>query len=132
GVGLDATVFTPEVDLKFVNDTPYYLLMESVFRGADASLSILLFSTSTGRTVIKDGPVLSNVVPHGPTKYQENPAFAPGQQRQVGYAVDGVDVHVYRTIMQDGKVVVNHEDFYSHYLPWSEVFEVVPGFAPHT
>ena len=28
------------------------------------------------------------------------------------------------------KVVVNHEDFFSHYLPWSAVFEVAPGYVP--
>jgi len=131
-VGLDATVYGPIVDLKFVNDTPYYLLIESIFRDADRSLTIKFFSTDTGRVVTKDGPYLSNVVPHGATKYTENADLAPGQSRQVDYAVDGVDVHVYRTIRQNGQIVVNHEDFFSHYLPWSAVFEVAPGFAPKT
>jgi len=27
--GLDATVYVPLVDLKFINDTPYWLLMET-------------------------------------------------------------------------------------------------------
>ena len=29
GPGLDATVFAPEVDFKFKNDTPYHLLIET-------------------------------------------------------------------------------------------------------
>jgi vancomycin resistance protein YoaR len=129
-VGLDATVYNPVVDLKFVNDTPYYILIESIFRDADRALTIKFFSTNTGRTVTKEGPVLSNPVPHGPTKYTESADLVGGQSRQVDYAVDGVDVHVYRTIKQDGKVIVDHEDFFSHYLPWSAVFEVAPGMAP--
>src|SRR5260221_45929 len=132
GVGLDATVYNPIVDFKFTNDTPYYLLMESVYRANEQSLTFKFYSTATGRVVTKDGPTLSNVVPHGPNHYQENKDLAPGQQRQVDYAVDGVDAHVYRTITLNGQVIVNREDFYSHYLPWSAVFQVAPGHAPQT
>ncbi len=130
GVGLDATVYGPIIDLKWVNDTPYYLLITSVYKPTEQSLTIRFYSTSTGRIVTKDGPTLSNPVPHGPTKYQESADLAPGQSRQVDYAVDGVDAHVYRTIKQNDQVVVSREDFYSHYLPWSAIFQVAPGFAP--
>jgi len=130
GVGLDATVYGPIIDLKWVNDTPYYLLMTSTYRPNEQSLTFKFYSTSTGRQVIKEGPTLSNVVPHGPTKYQESADLKPGQQRQVDYAVDGVDAHVYRTIKLNGQIIVNREDIYSHYLPWSAIFQVAPGYAP--
>ena len=132
GVGLDATVYSPIIDLKFVNDTPYYLLMESFFKPSDQSLTFKFFSTSTGRVVTKDGPTLSNPVPHGPTKYQESADLRPGQQRQVDYAVDGIDAHVYRTIKVGDQVIVNREDFFSHYLPWAAIFQVAPGYAPNS
>ncbi len=130
GVGLDATVYGPIIDLKWVNDTPYYLLITTTYRPAEQSLTVKLYSTSTGRIVTKEGPTLSNPVPHGPTKYQESADLAPGQSRQVDYAVDGVDAHVYRTIKQGDQVIVSREDFYSHYLPWSAIFQVAPGMAP--
>lgn len=130
GVGLDATVYGPIVDLKFTNDTPYYLLMESYFEPATQSLTFKFYSTSTGRVVTKDGPTLTNQVPHGPAVYQESADLAPGQTRQVDYAVDGVDAHVYRTIKQNGQIIVNKEDFYSHYLPWQAVFQVARGAGP--
>ncbi len=130
GVGLDATVYSPIIDLKFVNDSPYYLLMESVYRANEQSLTFRFYSTSTGRVVTKDGPTLGNTVPHGATRYQETQGLRPGEQKQVDFAVDGVDVHVYRTITQNGQVIVNHEDFFSHYLPWSAIFQVAPGYAP--
>ena len=47
--GLDATVYFPLVDLKFVNDTPYWLLMETYVYGY--SLTWKFYSTSDGRTV---------------------------------------------------------------------------------
>jgi vancomycin resistance protein YoaR len=130
GVGLDATVYGPIIDLKFVNDTPYYLLLTSSYKAADQSLTFRFYSTSMGRVITKDGPTLSNVVPHGPPKYQESSDLSPGQQRQIDFPVDGVDVHVYRTIRQNGQVITNREDFFSHYLPWSAIFQVAPGFAP--
>jgi vancomycin resistance protein YoaR len=130
GVGLDATVFGPIIDLKWVNDTPYYILITSTFRPTEQSLTIKFFSTNSGRVVVKDGPTQSNFVPHGPTKYQETSDLRPGQSRQVDYAVDGVDVHVYRTIKKGDQIIVNKEDIFSHYLPWSAIFQVAPGMAP--
>ena len=47
--GLDATVFIPVVDLKFTNDTPYWLLMETYV--TDSSITWKFYSTSDGRTV---------------------------------------------------------------------------------
>lgn len=122
GAGLDATVYSPQVDMLFTNDTPYYLLIEEFFDPAQQSLTFKLYSTSSGRVVTKDGPYISNPVPHGATVYQDSTDIAPGQLEQVDYAVDGSDVHVYRTITQNGKVLVNREDFFSHYLPWQAIF----------
>lgn len=130
GVGMDATVYSPIIDLKFVNDTPYYLLMESYYSPDKQSLTFKFYSTGTGRVVSKDGPTLSNVVAHGPPKYSESKDVRPGETRQVDYAVDGVDVRVYRSITQNGTAIVSREEFYSHYLPWSSQFLVAPGYAP--
>jgi vancomycin resistance protein YoaR len=130
GVGMDATVFAPIVDFKFTNDTAHYLLMETYYDGNAQSLTVKLFSTSSGRIVSKDGPTLSKPVPHGPAIYEETPELRPGQSRQVDYAVDGIDARVWRTIKKDGQVIVNKEEFYSHYLPWSARFQVARGAAP--
>lgn len=130
GVGLDATVYSPLIDLKFVNDTPYHLLMEAYFDPAKQSLTFKFYSTSVGRIVTMDGPRLSNPVPHGPPKYTESADLRPGQTRQIDYAVDGIDARVYRTVKQGETVLINNEEFYSHYLPWSAQFLVAPGAAP--
>ncbi|MFN8421054.1 MAG: VanW family protein [Anaerolineae bacterium] len=130
GVGLDATVYSPIIDLKFVNDTPYYLLMESYYQPEKQSLTFKFYSTGTGRVVTKTGPTLSNSVPHGKPKYTESTDLKPGQTQQVDYAVDGVDVRVFRTITQNGQTIVSDEEFYSHYLPWSAQFLVAVGYAP--
>jgi hypothetical protein len=74
---------------------------------------------------------LSNVVPHGKPKYTESPSVRPGETRQVDFAVDGVDARVWRTIRSlDGQILVNNEEFFSRYVPWSAQFLVAPGYAP--
>jgi vancomycin resistance protein YoaR len=130
GVGMDATVYSPIIDFKFVNDTPYHLLMEAYYSPEKQSLTFKYYSTGTGRVVQKEGPTLSNVIGHGPAKYTESNDVRPGETRQIDYAVDGVDARVYRTVTQNGQVIVSREEFYSHYLPWSSQFLVAPGYAP--
>lgn len=130
GVGLDATVFSPYVDLKFVNDTPYHLLMEAYFNPTEQSLTFKFYSTGVGRMVTVTEPVLSNPVRHGPAVYTESETLRSGQQRQIDSAVDGVDVMVLRTVTQEGRTVVADEELFSHYLPWSTQIMVAPGEAP--
>ncbi len=129
GAGMDATVFSPLVDLKFINDTPYYLLIETYFNPTRATLTFKFYSTSMNRRVDKKGPFTSNVTPHGPTVYEVNPALRPGQRRQVDYAVNGADVVVRRQVYQDG-VLIREDSFLSHYLPWQAVVQVAPGGLP--
>lgn len=130
GVGMDATVYSPIIDLRFVNDTPHHLLMEAYYNATEQSLTFKFYSTSVGRVVNVRGAVLTNPVPHGPPVYTESNTMRAGQQRQIDDPVDGVDARVYRTITQNGQVVVNEEEFYSHYLPWSAQILVAPGEAP--
>ncbi len=54
GDGLDATVFPGEQDLKFVNDTPNYLLMEATHDGTIATIK--LYGESDGRSTTLVGP----------------------------------------------------------------------------
>jgi vancomycin resistance protein YoaR len=43
--GLDATVYIPLVDLKFTNDTPYWLLMETYINRTASRLTWKFYST---------------------------------------------------------------------------------------
>ncbi|MBN1285777.1 MAG: VanW family protein [Anaerolineae bacterium] len=129
GAGMDATVFEPLVDLKFINDTPYYLLIETYFNAAKATLTFKFYSTGMNREIVKEGPFTSNVTPHGPPVYEVNAALRSGQRRQVDYAVNGADVTVRRLVYQDGRLL-RTDIFTSHYLPWQAVIQVAPGEVP--
>jgi vancomycin resistance protein YoaR len=128
GPGMDATVYSPVVDFRFLNDTDYHLLIETYVDVNRSSVTFKFYSTDTGRTVQKFGPNIRNVKPAPPAIYRANGNLAPGQVRQVDYAVSGADVYVYRTIRDaDGNILVDKEEFFSRYLPWPAQFEVAPG-----
>jgi vancomycin resistance protein YoaR len=126
GPGMDATVFSPIVDFRFQNDTPYHLLIETYVRPASSEVSFRFYSTSMNRRVVKEGPIVTNAEAPPPPVYRANPDFAPGQVEQVDYAVGGAEVFVYRTIYVGDEVVVDREEFYSRYIPWPAQFQVAP------
>jgi len=126
GPGLDATVFVPEVDFKFKNDTPYHLLIETYTNTDVGRLTFKFYSTSDGRQVTVSDPIVENVKPHGPDIIEEDPTLPAGERKQVDYAVDGADVTVKRTVMRDG-LVVSEDVVFTRYLPWQAIFRVGTG-----
>jgi len=124
--GLDATVFTPVVDFRFTNDTPYWLLMETYVNAEARKLTWKFYSTSDGRTVEWDTTGLQNTVEPPEPLYQENPDLGRGEIRQVDWEAEGADVTVFRTVSRDGQVYFQ-DQFSTHYLPWRAVYEYGPG-----
>ncbi len=122
--GLDATVFAPEVDFVFTNDSPYWLLMETY--PTKTSLTWKFYSTSDGRTVDWTTSGLENVVTPPDPLYTENPDLSKGEIKQVDWAVDGADVSVTRTVRRDG-VVIHDDVFNTHYIAWQAKYEYGPG-----
>jgi len=124
--GLDATVFLPLVDFQFVNDTPYWLLMETYFKPNSRSLTWKFYSTSDGRSVEWETSGPTNVVEAPEPVYEENAELASGEIRQVDWAAEGADVTVLRTVYRGG-VAIFTDSFITHYLPWADVYQYGPG-----
>ncbi len=124
--GLDATVFVPIVDLKFTNDTPYWLLMETYVSPSNSSITWKFYSTSDNRRVEWTTTGATNVVPAPEPLYRENPDLPSGTIKQVDWAADGADVTVNRTVYRGDQVYLQ-DQIYTHYEPWQNVFEYGPG-----
>ncbi len=124
--GLDATVYVPLVDFKFTNDTNNWLLMETYVNVTGRSLTWKFYSTSDGRTVEWATTGLQNRVEPPKPLYQENPALAKGEIKQVDWAVDGADVTVTRTVLR-GDTTIHEDVFRTRYQPWRAVYEYGPG-----
>ena len=123
GPGLDATVFVPQVDFRFVNDRPYWLLMETYIYGTQ--LLWKFYSTSDGRTVEISPPEISNEEEAEEPLYVENPDLKKGEIKQVDWEADGMEVLVERTVYRDGEVLFS-DIVKTEYQPWRAVYEYGP------
>jgi vancomycin resistance protein YoaR len=124
--GLDATVFVPLVDFKFVNDTPNWLLMETYVNERARKLTWKFYSTSDGRSVEWDTSGVQNVVSPPPPQYIENPKLDAGEIEQIDWEVEGADVTVTRVVYRNGEVYFQ-DQFVTHYEPWRAIYEYGPG-----
>ncbi len=129
GPGLDASVFSPVVDFKFKNDTPYHILIEAYANDAAGRLTFKFYSTNDGRQVTISAPIVENVIPHPADKIEEDPTLAVGVRQQVDYAADGADVTVTRTVTRGGQVI-SEDRVFTRYQPWQAIFKVGTGGAP--
>jgi vancomycin resistance protein YoaR len=64
--GFDSTVYPGVVDLRFINDTPGYILIESGVEGSKISFEI--YGKNDGRKVKIDGPYQYDISPNGSMK----------------------------------------------------------------
>jgi vancomycin resistance protein YoaR len=61
--GMDASVYVPQPDLKFKNNTPGYILIQTKIE--DTNLIFNFYGTDDGRKIIIDGPKIIEKQPNG-------------------------------------------------------------------
>ncbi len=122
GPGLDATIYTGVSDLKFMNDTGHWLLMEAVADESAQVLSVRLYGTKPNRSVSVRGPDVENVVapPDEPVIVTDSSEPA-GTVKQTDHARKGMDITVYRVITENG-VEKPPEPFFTRFKAWPNVF----------
>ncbi len=122
-VGLDATIYTPDVDFRFKNDAPTALLIETKTDLAASSITFRFYGTKTGRTVEMEGPVVDKVVEPGPPIYKKDTLLPKGTTRQVEIARQGSDVTLVRIVKEGGKVI-GREEFKTQFVPTQATYLV--------
>lgn len=125
--GLDAAIFQPTADFRFLNDTPYHLLIETSVFPSTQSIQFRFYSTNPGRQVVLEGPVVKDVVPSLPTLFEANAHLQLGQEQYVDWAKEGADVIFTRTILDSAGNEIREDTIYTHYQPWAAVVQVAPG-----
>jgi vancomycin resistance protein YoaR len=121
--GLDATIYTPDIDFKFRNDTDHYLLIQTKTDMEAGTLTFQFYGTSPGREVIVGQPEEKNLVKHGPPIYEEDPTLPQGIIKQVDWAKDGMEVTVTR-VVKEGETIIHQDEIFSQYQPWRAVYRV--------
>jgi vancomycin resistance protein YoaR len=122
GPGMDATIYTGVQDLKFMNDTGHWLLMEASADDAAQVLTVRLYGTRPNRTVMVKGPDIDNVVPapDDPIVVTDN-ALPAGTVKQTDHARKGMDITVYRVITENG-TQKPPEPFFTRFKAWPNVY----------
>ena len=119
--GYDATVFFPTVDLKFKNDTPDHILIQTKADTKANSLEIELYGTADGRIATTSNHRLWDVNPPPPDLYQDDPTLPSGTIKQVDWKAWGAKAKFDYKVTQDG-VTIFEKTFYSNFKPWQNVF----------
>ncbi len=132
-VGYDAVVAPDrDWDLRFMNNTGKYLLLETHMEPIRQELYIYVYGPKLGWSVAVDKlGKISKSIPHGPRVTRVDPSMVPGQERQTQFAHDGAVTDVRRTVSYPhGKVSV--DDIHTVYEPWDAVVVVGPNAPPKT
>jgi len=97
--GLDATVYPPSVDLKFVNDSGAHILMQTLTIGNNAYWNY--YGTNDNREIHMIGPYYSNWKKAPATKTEYTTNLAPGETTMLGHSVPGLNATWYRQVEYD-------------------------------
>ncbi|MBI2327158.1 VanW family protein [Candidatus Curtissbacteria bacterium] len=124
--GLDATVWSPAVDFQFRNDTEHYILVQAMVDLTAARLEVDFYGTVDGRRSEISDPVISNIQPPPPDKYQDDPTLPKGTVKQVDFAAPGATSVFKRKVFKDQQLIID-ESFTSNFRPWQAIYLVGTG-----
>jgi vancomycin resistance protein YoaR len=119
--GTDATIYDPNPDLKFINDTGHHLLLQTKIE--ENKLIFKFYGTKDGRKVKTGDPKIFNVVNPPSPKFIETTELLPGEKKRIESAHSGADAEFKNTITFSNGIV-REEIWRSHYRPWPEVWLV--------
>ncbi|MFA5024410.1 MAG: VanW family protein [Patescibacteria group bacterium] len=120
--GMDAAVYIPNPDVRFVNDTGNYILIQARINKNDIYFDF--WGVKDGRIASTTKPNVYNIVKPEPTKLIETDTLAPGEKKCTEKAHNGADAYFdYTVIYPAGATTtpVQERRFKSHYVPWQEV-----------
>ena len=119
--GMDATIYSPKPDFKFINDTGHHILFQTKIKGND--LIFKFYGTSDSRIVETSKPEIFNITKPGPPRLIETDELEPGEKEKVESAHSGADAE-FKNIITFANGIIKEEIWKSHYRPWPEVWMV--------
>lgn len=120
--GVDASVYFPNSDFKFKNDTGSYLLIQRKLDLRSQSLVFEIYGKSDGRKIEITKPSVYNLIKPKPPLYNEDPALPKGVTKQIDFEAWGADAVFERKITKNAET--NSQRFFTRYQPWQAVYLV--------
>ncbi|MCF7795529.1 VanW family protein [Patescibacteria group bacterium] len=116
--GTDATIYYPKPDMRFLNDTPNYILIMTEID--DYDLKYTIWGTYDDRKITITEPIIKNIVSPPPTKWTDTCDLEEGEVKCTELAHNGADAEFdYIVEYKDGEK--KEVTFKSHYVPWQQV-----------
>jgi len=114
-VGMDATIYSPKPDLRFVNSTDNAILIYGYV--TDYRVTFEIYGTSDGRTVEISNPEIYDVTSPPETIYIDDPSLEPGEEKRIDRAHDGAKAVFYYKVRKGGQLIED-DTFLSYYVAW--------------
>lgn len=124
--GFDATVFIPNPDLKFVNDTDHYVLIQSYYDGVNKKLTYEIYGTSDGRKTEISNYKQWGAAPAPPDVWIDDPTLPLGKIVKDESRVPGLKTAFDWTVTRNGEVI-HQKTYTSSYVPWAAVYRKGTG-----
>ena len=113
----DAAIAGGILDLKIANsyDTPIYL--EGIYSGGKLTFNIWGQETRPANRTLKFESYVTGTVDPGTPEYVENSSLAPGEERTISKAVNGMYAELWKYVYVDGEKTESININTSYYLP---------------
>ncbi|MEL7666312.1 MAG: VanW family protein [Candidatus Shapirobacteria bacterium] len=119
--GFDATVFIPNPDLKFKNDTGHYVLIQSYYDGTNKKLTYEIYGTSDGRKAEISNYKKWGATAAPPDVWIDDPTLPKGKIIKLESRVPGLNTSFDWTVKR-GTETIHQQTFTSKYVPWAAVY----------
>ena len=130
--GTDATIYPPHTDMKFANDSPGALLIQTYNDAENRLAYYIYYGTNDNRESEIIGPYVWGRRSAPADKVEYTTAIAPGTTRKAGGRVPGLKAVWYRVVNKGGKETV--EPFFSYYEARPNLLQIgvsdMPGNEP--
>jgi vancomycin resistance protein YoaR len=120
--GMDAAVYIPQPDVRFINDTGNYILIQARIIKDDIYFDF--WGVKDGRTATTTTPVVYNIVKPSPMKTIISTSLKPGEKKCTESSHNGADAYFDYTVVYPGGATttpLQTRRFKSHYVPWQAV-----------
>jgi len=124
--GFDATVFIPSPDLKFINDTGHYVLIQSVLDMDNRRLTYEIYGTSDGRKTEITNYRQWDSTPAPPDVWIDDPTLPVGKVVQDEHSIPGLKTAFDWTVKDKDGNILHQKTFQSNFVPWAAVYRRGP------
>ena len=116
--GVDATIYIPKPDLRFINDTGNYILIQTFINGDN--LRFEMWGTKDGRTATRTAPKTWGLIDPLPTKTIETTDLPVGQKKCTESSHKGISA-AFDYMVKYATGDIKKQTFTSYYKPWQGV-----------